>query len=145
MLSVIIPTDNDAQALAALLMVLAPAAVDGLVREVIAADAGSTDQTLELADDAGVDVVSGGLVAAAGLARNAWVLVLPIEIKLSQDWAARLSIHLGRGPRSALLKGTRFWPGLAGLLVARDTLLAATETRKVASLIRSLGRGAPQL
>ena len=145
MLSVIIPTDNDAQTLAALLMVLAPAAVDGLVREVIAADAGSSDQTLELADDAGVDLVSGGLVAAAGLARNAWVLVLPIEIKLSQDWAARLSIHLGGGPRAGLLKGVRAWFGPVGLLVAREALLGVAETRDVATLVRSLGRGTSRL
>ena len=145
MLSVIIPTNNDAQALAALLMLLAPAAVDGLVREVIAADAGSTDQTLELADDAGVDVVSGGLVAAAGLARNAWVLVLPIQIKLPQDWAARLGVHLGRGPRAALLKGAQTWFGPVGLLVTREALLTADETREVASLVRSLGRGATRV
>ncbi len=145
MLSVIIPTDNDAQALAALLMALAPAAIDGLVREVIAADAGSTDQTLESADDAGVDVVSGGLVAAAGLARNPWVLVLPIQIRLRHDWAARLSVHLGRGPQPGLLKGVRAWFGPVGLLVTREALLTADETREVASLVRSLGRGATRV
>ena len=145
MLSVIIPTDNDAQALQALLMALAPAAVDGLVREVIAADAGSSDQTLELADDAGVDVVSGGLVAAAVLARNAWTLVLPVEISLPPDWAGRLSVHLGRGPKPGLLKGVRRWFGPVGLLVSREALLAAGETRNVAALIRALGRGLPRL
>jgi glycosyltransferase involved in cell wall biosynthesis len=145
MLSVIIPTDDSAPALQALLMALAPAAVDGLVREVIAADAGSSDRTLELADDAGVDVVSGGLVLAAATARNPWVLVLPVQIRLPKDWAARLSVHMGRGPRPGLLKSAQAWFGPVGLLVAREVLLTASETRDVAFLVRSLGRGLPRL
>ena len=53
MISVVIPTLNAAATLQRALSPLVPAAVDGLVREVVVADGGSTDETLELAEDAG--------------------------------------------------------------------------------------------
>ena len=56
MLSVIIPTFNSEREMQVLLPVLVPAAVDGLVREVIAADAGSTDATGLICEDAGTIV-----------------------------------------------------------------------------------------
>ncbi len=147
MLSVIIPTYNEVQAMQRLLMALAPAAVDGLVREVIAADAGSTDQTLELADDAGVDVVSGGLVTAAAKARSDWVLVLPATIELREGWAARLSIHLAGGPRPALITGEGLWfrAKPRGILISKVNLLKSNETRDVPVLVKTLGRGVARL
>ena len=52
MISVIIPTLNAESGLAAALSALVPAMVDGLVREVIVVDGGSTDRTLAIADTA---------------------------------------------------------------------------------------------
>ena len=62
MISVIIPTLNAQPGLAATLTALVPATVDGLVREVIVVDGGSTDRTAAIADEAGTHFVtrSGG-------------------------------------------------------------------------------------
>lgn len=152
MLSVIIPTLDSAADLQGLLAALVPAAVDGLVREVICADAGSIDPTLEICEDAGARVVAGGLVAAAGVAKGAWVLVLPANLRLPEDWAQRMGSHLGRGPRAAVLQGVRE-PGLAarfravpaGLLVEAARIVGRAETRDVAALTRALGGGAVRL
>ena len=56
MISVVIATQDDERTLGQTLAALVPAAVDGLVREVILADAGSTDHTLAIAEDAGARV-----------------------------------------------------------------------------------------
>jgi len=54
---VIIPTHNSAAQLSRALAPLAPAAMGGFVKEVIVADAGSTDATLALAEDSGCEIV----------------------------------------------------------------------------------------
>jgi glycosyltransferase involved in cell wall biosynthesis len=152
MLSVIIPTLDSAPDLQGLLAALVPAAMDGLVREVICADAGSSDPTLEICEDTGAQVVSGGLVAAAGAAKSDWVLLLPPEIRLRRDWAEAMKAHLVRGKRPAVVNGSRE-PGLfarfatvpAGLLVETSKIVDRTETRDVAVLVRALGAGAVRL
>ena len=152
MLSVIIPTCDSAAELQGLLAALVPAAVDGLVREVICADAASTDPTAEICEDAGAKLLTGGLVAAARAAKGEWVLVLPAEIQLQRDWAEALKTHLTRGKRPAVLRGVRE-PGLAarfrrvpaGLLAEAAKLTVRAETRDVAVLVRALGAGAVRL
>ena len=151
MLSVLIPTHDSAADLAVLLSALVPAAVDGLVREVICADAGSTDGTLEICEDAGARVVAGGLVAAARAAKSDWVLVLPVGLVLKADWAERTGVHLARGRRRAVIRGAP-GPGplawlspAAGLLAERDGVASQGETREVARLVRAMGRGAVRL
>jgi glycosyltransferase involved in cell wall biosynthesis len=144
MLSVIIPTLNSERELQALLTALVPAAVDGLVRDVIAADGGSTDATLEICEDAGVAVVAG-LTDAVALARNEQLLVLPPSLRLRRGWTDSLRDHVERrGGSALLLEGTPTLlqrlraPGLAGVLVAR------AEARRIgakdmAGLRRGLG------
>ena len=73
MISVVIPALNAERLLARCFDSLVPAAVRGVVREVIVADGGSTDATLAIADAAGAHIVEAGrgrglyvrLVAAA--------------------------------------------------------------------------------
>ena len=55
MISVVIPALNAERTLPSTLTALVPAAVDGVVREVIVADGGSTDHTRQIADHAGGD------------------------------------------------------------------------------------------
>ncbi|MBL8566543.1 MAG: TIGR04283 family arsenosugar biosynthesis glycosyltransferase [Hyphomicrobiaceae bacterium] len=92
MISVIIPTLNADERFAACLTALVPAAVEGVVREVIVVDAGSTDHTLKIADQAGVDVVVSeagrGLQLRAGArrARQPWLLFLHADTVLSPGW-----------------------------------------------------------
>lgn len=96
MISVIVPTRDSAAVLPVCLAALVPAAVSGLVREVILADAGSTDATLEIAADAGAEVVRGDVAAAVGRARGDWLLVLPPDSRLDAGWEAEAANHIDR-------------------------------------------------
>ncbi len=149
MLSVLIPTHDSAVELPVLLAALVPAAVDGLVREVICADGGSGDATAAICEDAGARMVAGGLAAAAAAARSDWVLVLPVELHLAPDWAETVAAHLARGRRPAVLRArsllARLGAGPQGLLAVREQVAARPETREVAALVRALGRGAVKL
>ncbi len=152
MISVIVPTLNSAAGLQTLLPPLVPAAIDGLVREVIAADGGSTDATLAICEDAGVKVVTGGIVAAAAVARSDHVLILPDDLNLAEGWEASLARHLRNGGGPALLMEARRrgWQAAlqshrSGLLAARDAVAARAADADLAELHRLLGRGAPKL
>ncbi|MBO0756715.1 MAG: glycosyl transferase [Bradyrhizobiaceae bacterium] len=92
MITVIIGTDNSGRALAPTLAALVAGAAAGAVREVIVADAGSTDPTVEIADMAGCEfIVSKAPLAlrlqeAAGRARAAWLMFLRPGVVLDQTW-----------------------------------------------------------
>ena len=86
MISVVIATHNDERTLGQCLAALVSAAIDGLVREVILADAGSTDDTLEIADDAGARVARGDLDAAIAMARNDWLLIVAADHLAPEGW-----------------------------------------------------------
>lgn len=92
MISVVIPTLNAEPTLTRTLSALVPAAVDGLVRQVIVVDGGSHDKTLEIADVAGADIVESNsgrgaqLVCGAKEARFPWLLFLHADTVLSSGW-----------------------------------------------------------
>ncbi|MFT3732290.1 MAG: glycosyltransferase [Hyphomicrobium sp.] len=92
MISVIIPARNAERTLAPTLSALVPAAVDGIVKQVIVVDAGSTDGTAEVADQAGADVVTGvglrgeQLAQGASIARFPWLLFLNADTVLEDGW-----------------------------------------------------------
>jgi len=102
MISVVIPTLNAERTLQRALSPLVPAAVEGLVREMVVADGGSTDRTLELADDAGANIVSTepgrGVQLAAGCAtaRSDWLLVLHADTELADGWEVAAAEHMHR-------------------------------------------------
>ena len=79
MISVVIPTHESERLLAHTLAALVPGALDGILREVIVADAGSKDGTAKVADVAGCRflVLPGDrgarLTAAAATARADWL------------------------------------------------------------------------
>ncbi len=97
MISVIIPTLDAQDRLTPTLAALVPAAVDGLVREVIVVDGGSTDQTGAIAEDAGATflVRTGGrgyqLEAAARRAKFPWLLFLHDDTVLDAGWEREAS------------------------------------------------------
>ncbi|HYG25920.1 MAG TPA: TIGR04283 family arsenosugar biosynthesis glycosyltransferase, partial [Caulobacteraceae bacterium] len=80
---------------------------DGLVREVVVADGGSTDDTLALAEDAGAVIVASqpgrGVQLAAGCkaTRSPWLLVLHADTELADGWMAAAADHLSRRPKEA--------------------------------------------
>ena len=92
MISVIIPTQDDEAVLGRTLAPLVSAAVSGLVREVILADGGSVDATLDIGEDAGCCIVAGQgpneerVRAAAGDAHGDWLMILPPEALLLPGW-----------------------------------------------------------
>lgn len=134
MISVVIATLNQDRELGHSLAPLVAAAVDGLVREVVVADGGSTDATLELADDAGARIVRTAperrLAEGCAAARSDWLLVLPAGRRMSEGWQAALSGHLGLGPgRAGYFSGGGLLASRAarrggGLLLPRRLLAA---------------------
>jgi glycosyltransferase involved in cell wall biosynthesis len=102
MISVVIPTLNNETDLGAALSSLVPAAVDGLVREVIVADGGSSDRTLDIADGAGADILrceagrGAQLRAGAGRARFPWLLFLDPGTVLDSAWEREAQHHIER-------------------------------------------------
>lgn len=112
MLSVIIPTFNSEQALVRTLSALVPAAAEGVVREVVIADGGSTDGTRLIADAAGADVVevagsqgarlAGGARAAR---RGDWLMFLVPGSVLAPGWSDELRSFVERAERSGRAGG----------------------------------------
>ncbi len=93
MISVVIPTLNTAPRFAECLTALAPAALDGLLKEVVVVDGGSTDGTRALAEAAGARVMETArgrglqLRAGADAARAPWLLFLHADTVLEETWA----------------------------------------------------------
>lgn len=93
MISVVIPTLDAEQDLPATLGALIPAAVEGLVREVIVVDGGSRDRTLTVAENTGVEILETApgrgrqLRAGAKRARHPWVLFLHADTELAPGWS----------------------------------------------------------
>jgi rSAM/selenodomain-associated transferase 2 len=112
MISVIIPTFDAEKDLAPTLAALIPAAVDGFIREVIVVDGGSSDATLTIAENAGVEIMQTArgrglqLRAGARRARFPWLLFLHADTELELGWdtvAANFieKVDTGRLPQSA--------------------------------------------
>jgi len=112
MISVIIPTLNSQAGLANTLTALVPAAVEGIVREVIVVDGGSEDSTAAIADQAGASFVvrSGGrgyqLAAGAHRAKSPWLLFLHADTVLETGWEKEASgfmdaVDSGKRPAGA--------------------------------------------
>jgi glycosyltransferase involved in cell wall biosynthesis len=101
MISVVIPTLNAGESLAAALSALVPAAVSNLVREVVVADAGSTDETLAVVDDAGAKLAGAGVAAGCALAKGPWLLLLTPQTRLAPEWEAAARDHIETHPTSA--------------------------------------------
>jgi rSAM/selenodomain-associated transferase 2 len=117
MITVIIPTLQAEANLEATLTALVPAAVEGLVRQVIVVDGGSADRTLKIAEDSGADIVRSergrgrALIAGAGCARFPWLLFLHADTVLASGWereAAALIERVEAGGRPPTAAAFRF-------------------------------------
>jgi len=131
-LSVIIPARDAAPDAAALMRALVPAAMDGLVREVIVADPAPDAATVDLCEDTGATLVRGGLPQAAAAARCELVLVAPPDLRLPDVWIRRLGEALARGARAGLVMG-QGEPGLLAALRRRPFALLASKVDAAAS------------
>ena len=101
MISAVIPTFNDAERLTATLSALAPAAIDGFVREVIVADGGSIDGTVAVAEDAGAEVFMRRLGEACAKARQPWLLILSAGSRPQVGWEQAARTHMRDHPDKA--------------------------------------------
>ncbi|MEZ5897675.1 MAG: TIGR04283 family arsenosugar biosynthesis glycosyltransferase [Parvularculaceae bacterium] len=130
-ISVVIPTLNAGCGLAEALAALVPAALDGLVREVIVADGGSTDETLAITDDAGARLIGGEKGRGAQLARGAaaargdWLLFLHADTVLEACWAseARAFIDAGHDERAAVYSLAFDDEGFGARMVAAGAMI----------------------
>lgn len=140
MISVIIPTLNAEATLTDTLAALVPAMVQGVLREAIVVDGGSTDRTRDIVDIAGANLLEnkGGrgaqFAAGAARARSQWLLFLHADTILEPGWEREAAtfvdrVEEGRRPSSAAafrfaLDDEGFKPRLLEQLVAlRCTLL----------------------
>lgn len=107
MISVIIPTLNAAAGLARTLDALIPATRDGLIKEVILADGGSTDETTDLAEGYGARMVTASpgrgqqLREGAAAARAPWLLFLHADTALQPGWESEAHQFLRAGSHDA--------------------------------------------
>jgi glycosyltransferase involved in cell wall biosynthesis len=113
----VIATLNHERSIGEVLAALTPAAVDGLVRQVVIADGGSTDATLEVADDAGADMLNltgapaERIAEACAKAKADWLLILDPTLAPPHGWMAAARQHV-EGPSE---KAAWFAEGGAGL------------------------------
>jgi glycosyltransferase involved in cell wall biosynthesis len=134
MISVMIATQNQERTLGQVLAALVPGAVDGVVRQVIVVDGGSTDSTLDIAKDSGADVLEldgppdARLRAGCARAKGDWLLFLDPQVRPPPGWEAAARAHiagdLGRAAWFATARGGLFGgpPKAHGLLVSRRLL-----------------------
>ena len=149
MISVVIATQDHERLLGPVLSALVPAAVDGVVRQVIVADGGSTDATLEIAKDSGADVlelsgsIEARLAVGCGRAKGDWLLILDPSVAPPPGWEAAARAHIEQGSDKAAwfapTRGGLFGgpPKAHGLLVSRRLLNEAGGYS--AGLLRRLG------
>ena len=120
MLSVIIPTHESERLLVRTLACLVQGATAGLIREVILADGGSTDETQKVADVAGCRFMAlagptgARLKAAAKEARGPWLLFLRPGAVLDPDWVADVQRFLMTVCEKGAPKAAAFRPAVDG-------------------------------
>lgn len=132
MITVVLPTHDSAARLVHVLPLLVPAAVDGLVKAVVFADAGSTDPTLAIAEDSGARVIQASgdagarLAAGCAVVRSAWILALGEGLVLPEAWRMPVEAHLaGGGGKPAFIPAPGLFGGAVAVLASREAVEAA--------------------
>lgn len=130
MISVVLVASQDLAGLAAQLAMLVPAAVDGLVKEVVLVGDGHPGVEA-LAEDSGARLVTASgeaaakLSAGAAVARGDWILTLEAQPVLREGWREPVEKHLAGGagaPAVLTAPGAfldRLFPRVHGVLVRR--------------------------
>ncbi len=149
MITVIIQTHDDENALARTLNSLVNGAVEGVIAEVIVSDAGSKDGTAKTADHAGCQIMRSKPIAEViARARKDWILFLEPGSRFSGEWMDDVCDHIAnshsparfsRLPRSGQPFFRRFMTRPKAL---RSGLLM---TKRQASALARAGKTAEQL
>jgi hypothetical protein len=104
-ITVVIPTLNSERVLVPALASLVPGSAQGLLRDVILADGGSTDETGQIADVAGCVFLKGPhdlgarLRAASQSARGNWLMFLDPAAVLEEGWTRELRAFIEKVER----------------------------------------------
>lgn len=146
----LIETRNSAEPLARTLSGLVGGAIEGIVRDVIVLDHGSTDQTHRVADAAGCTFVrDAGLVDCIRHARGEWLLILEPGARLLEGWMEGVTSHVEHFPGPA--RFTRARSGrrrfLPRVFVRRDGVPDGLliSRRQAHALLTQQGRSAAEL
>ena len=139
MISVVVPTLNAEADLPRTLTALVPAAIEGIVREVIIVDGGSTDATARIAEATGAHFIAaergrgGQLAAGAQAAKGPWLLFLHADTTLEGGWereALELMRAVERGAREDTAAVFRYalddrgvWPAYLSAVVRLRCLI----------------------
>lgn len=135
MITVVIHTHDSARLLVPALSALVAGSAEGLVREVLLADAGSTDGTETIADAAGCGFLrppgdlGQRLRAAADVSRGTWLLFLDPASVLEEGWTRETGKFLenseraGRAERAATFRIATEEYGLAANLARLKSAL----------------------
>jgi glycosyltransferase involved in cell wall biosynthesis len=108
MLSVLIETHDDEEGLARTLASLIGGAVEGMVRDVIVCDHGSTDQTHKVAEHAGCVWLTGnGLAEAIRQAKGDWLLFVQPGARLLDGWVEDAAAHMAKATMAARFSRAR--------------------------------------
>ncbi len=110
MITVIIETRNQEVHLAHLLAALVPAATEGVIRDVIVVDHGSSDGTRLVADAAGCTILDAStqkdaLSAAVEQARGDWLLFTPATQVFQPEWYEEALAFIQRVATSGARRG----------------------------------------
>lgn len=130
-LSVIVPTLDAAAHLPGCLAALYEGLEAGLIRELIVVDGGSTDATLEIADEAGANLLTsvpsrgGQLIKGAEAASGDWFLFLHADSQLASGWSQEAGKHMRAQDMAAYFRLAFEQGGVAGRMVARWANLRA--------------------
>lgn len=153
MLTVLIETKDQEEPLARTLASLVGGAVDGVVKDVIVRDLGSTDQTCQVAEHAGCRWMTGTNISTCiSNARADWLLLLEPGARLMEGWVEDVTDHIGRhsdparfspsglSRKNVLLRlFSRAPPLSAGLLITRKQALdRLNKGQGMASLVKGL-------
>lgn len=131
--SIVIPTLNAAVDLPATINSLLPGLEVGMIRDLVISDGGSTDDTLDIANEAGAEIVRGAPGRGAQLHRGAqaakgeWMLFLHADTQLPPDWVGACAVHRAKHPNLAAAFRLSFRAkGFAPRFVARWANLRST-------------------
>ena len=111
MLTIVIPTLNSAEGLRGSLKALMPAVMQGLIARVVITDGGSTDETAQIAENAGAIFVrakkgrgtqlSAGAQAVADIQTdNDWLLFLHADTILQDGWEREVGAFMASQEKS---------------------------------------------
>jgi len=145
MLSVLIEKMNDEEGVARTLSSLVGAAVEGVVREVIICDRGSSDHTARVADHAGcVWLEAADIADGIGRARGDWLLLLEPGARPGGDWTEAVLAHASHSTGPAHFSRAGRTPFLPRLFGSRRPLAGGLliSKRQAASLARKGGDAA---